>query len=98
MLSFKPKEAVEFILKRTNQNDESSAKLLTKEIGYLPLALEQAGAYIEETGISLSDYLIRFKKHRKTALKRGKPADYPDTVATTWEISFQTVRENACKC
>jgi hypothetical protein len=90
---FEPKEAVEFILKRTNQDDETSAELLAEVTGLLPLALEQAGAYIEETGTSLSDYLIRFKKHRKTALGRGKPADYPDTVATTWEISFQAVKE-----
>ena len=90
---FEPNEAVEFVLKRTNQMDEGSAELLAEETGFLPLALEQAGAYIEETGIFLSDYLIRFKKHRKTALERGKPADYPDTVATTWEISFQAVKE-----
>jgi hypothetical protein len=92
---FKPKEAVEFILKRTSQNDKASAKSLAEETGFLPLALEQAGAYMEETGLSLSDYLIRFKKHRKTALERGKPADYADTVATTWEISFQTVKERS---
>lgn len=92
---FKPKEAVEFILKRTSQNDKSSAKSLAEETGHLPLALEQAGAYIEETGISLSDYLIRYEKHRKTALERGKPADYPDTVATTWEMSFQAVKEKS---
>jgi hypothetical protein len=90
---FKPKEAVEFVLKRTSKNDKASAKSLAEETGFLPLALEQAGAYIEETGILLSDYLIRFKKHRKTALERGRPADYPDTVATTWEISFQAVKE-----
>ena len=90
---FKPKEAIEFMLKRTSQNDKASAKSLVEETGFLPLALEQAGAYIEETGLSLSDYLIRFKEHRKTALKRGKPADYPDTVATTWEISFQAIKE-----
>ena len=90
---FKPKEAVEFILKRTSQSDKASAKSLAEETGFLPLALEQAGAYIEETGISLSDYLIRFNKHRKTALERGKPADYTDTIATTWEISFQAVKE-----
>ncbi len=73
----------------------SRQSLLAEETGFLPLALEQAGAYIEETGISLSDYLDRFKKHRKKALERGKPADYPDTVATTWEISFQAVKEKS---
>jgi len=92
---FKSAEAVEFIIKRTKQNDEAAAKLLAEETGRLPLALEQAAAYVEETGISLSDYLIRFKKHRKAILERGKPMDYPDTVATTWEMSFQAIKEKS---
>lgn len=41
---FEPEEALEFILRRTNQNDTASAKLLAEEMGLLPLALEQAGA------------------------------------------------------
>ena len=92
---FEPNEAVEFILKRTSQSDKASAKSLAEETGFLPLALEQVGAYMEETGVSLSDYLIRFKEHRKTALELGKPTDYPDTVATTWEISFQAIKEKS---
>lgn len=39
-----PGEAVEFLLKQTGSDDEDSAKQLAKELGYLPLALEQAGA------------------------------------------------------
>lgn len=86
-------ESVEFLLKRTWQNDRTEAKNLARELGDLPLALEQAGAYIKETGISFPDYLDRFKKDRKKLLKHGKPLNYPDTVATTWEISFQAVQE-----
>jgi len=89
---FEPAEAVDFILRRTNQDDHSSAEVLATETGRLPLALEQAGAYIKESGIKLSDYLARFRKKRAKILKRGNPADYLDTVATTWNISFQAVR------
>ncbi|MCX6673443.1 MAG: FxSxx-COOH system tetratricopeptide repeat protein [Methanothrix sp.] len=89
---FEPTEAVDFIRRRTNQDDHSSAQALATETGRLPLALEQAGAYIKESGIKLSDYLARFRKNRAEILKRGKPTDYLDTVATTWNISFQAVR------
>ena len=89
---FEPTEAVDFIFRRTNQDDQVSAEALATETGRLPLALEQAGAYIKESGIKLSDYLARFRKNRAEILKRGKPADYPDTVATTWDLSFQAVR------
>ncbi|MHC1687042.1 MAG: FxSxx-COOH system tetratricopeptide repeat protein [Methanothrix sp.] len=92
---FKLEEAVEFIHWRTGRDDLDAANALAKETGRLPLALEQAGAYIEETGISLSDYLDRFRQSRVEILKRGKPVDYDETVATTWQISFQAVREKS---
>ena len=89
----KQDDSVEFLLKRTGQNDREGAANLARELGDLPLALEQAGAYIKETGISFSDYLDRFKKDPKKLLGHGKLLNYPDTVATTWEISFQAVQK-----
>jgi tetratricopeptide (TPR) repeat protein len=92
---FGREESIEFLTERTGQEDSESAENLALELGDLPLALEQAGAYIEETGISLSDYGERFRDHRKKVLGRGRPSDYPETVATTWEISFQAVKERS---
>ena len=89
----KQDESVDFLFKRTGKNDRKGAALLARELGDMPLALEQAGAYIKETGISFSDYLTRFKEDRKKLLCHGKPINYPDTVATTWEISFRAVQK-----
>lgn len=90
--TMEPKEAVDFLLKRTGQNDENAAAELAKELGYLPLALEQAGAYIDAHASSFASYLDLFRKRQSDMLKLGKPStDYPDTVATTWLISFQEV-------
>ena len=85
-------ESVDFLLKRTGKDDRKGAADLAAELGDLPLALEQAGAYIKESGISLSDYIARLKENRKDILRQGKPRNYPDSVATTWEISFQAVQ------
>ncbi len=89
-------ESVDFLLKKTGKSDRKGAADLASELGDLPLALEQAGAYIKESGISFSDYAARLKKlrgqDRKELLSQGKPQNYPDSVATTWEISFQAVR------
>jgi len=60
-----PDEARKFLLKRTGETDEEAAAELAKELGYLPLALEQAGAYIEATGRSLSDYLQLYRKQAR---------------------------------
>lgn len=86
-------EAVAFIAKRTGLKQESFASALAEALGDLPLALEQAGAYIEAIGISLSEYLELFLQHKSELLRRGKPStDYPATVATTWEMSFQKIQ------
>jgi len=86
-------ESVEFLQRRTGQNDDDAAKALAEALGNLPLALEQAGAYIQETGITFSAYLKLFQERQKELLSRGKPDAYPDTVATTWDLSFQKARE-----
>jgi tetratricopeptide (TPR) repeat protein len=87
-------ESVDFLLKRTGQADEEAADALADALGDLPLALEQAGAYVEATGGSLSGYLDLFRHRQRDLLSRGKPStDYPHTVATTWELSFQQVQQ-----
>ena len=51
-------------------------------------------AYIEACGCSIGHYLDLFRTRRQELLERGQPSqDYPDTVATTWELSFQKVKE-----
>jgi tetratricopeptide (TPR) repeat protein len=87
-----PREAVKFLLKRTGQPDKATAKTLAAALGCLPLALEQAGAYIEASGSTMRHYLELFETRQRDLLQRGKPSDdYPDTVATTWSLSFQKV-------
>ena len=59
----------------------------------MPLALDQAGAYLEETGMDLASYQHLYQQHRaKVLLQRGGlVADHPLPVATTWSLSFQQV-------
>jgi tetratricopeptide (TPR) repeat protein len=87
-------KAIEFLLKRTGSQDEATAKTLAEAVGCLPLALEQASAYIETSGSTMARYLDLFEKRQPELLKRGKPStEYPDTVAKTWDISFENVKE-----
>lgn len=85
-----PAVAAEFLLKRTGQADAHAARELGRELDYLPLALEQAAAYIDSAQKMLTGYLTLFREHQLALLKRGIPGtDYPATVGTTWELSFQ---------
>lgn len=88
-------DAIEFILKRTEQDDRESANELAEALGDLPLALEQAAAYIEETGRTLGGYVELFQTHRELLNRGHSSRDYLDTVATTWELAFQQV-ESRC--
>ena len=84
-------KAIEFLLKRTGSQDETTAKELAEKLGCLPLALEQASAYIETSGRTLASYLELFEKRQSELLKRGElSTEYPDTVATTWRSRFRT--------
>jgi tetratricopeptide (TPR) repeat protein len=75
--------------------DVATAKEVTEELGGLPLALDQAGAYIEETSCSLLDYrsLYRARRAEMLNVRGGQVADHPASVATTWSLSFQQVEQ-----
>ena len=75
--------------------DRAVAMQISEELGGLPLALDQAGAYIEETSCSLTDYLGLYCTRRAEVLNErgGLTGDHPDSVATTWSLSFQRVEE-----
>jgi len=89
-----PEEAEAFLVERSGDKDREAARALAKELGGLPLALEQAGAYIEACGSSCAKYFKLFRVRRQELLESAKPAtDYPDTVATTWKISFESLRK-----
>ncbi len=91
-------EGTHFLLHRTQRldaTDEQSNEATNVVIALdgFPLALDQAGAYIEETGCSFGDYLQLYHDHRLALLaRRGNQAThYPYSVATTWSLSFQQV-------
>lgn len=71
----------------------AAAEKLVELLEGLPLALDQAGAYIEETGCGVVSYLQRFQAQRKHVLAhRGTHAEHhPDSVATTLLLSVAQV-------
>jgi Domain of unknown function (DUF4062)/Tetratricopeptide repeat len=87
--------AAEFLVCRTGDTDEQAALGLAAELGGLPLALEQAAAYIQASGGRLVGYLALFQQRRADLLARGKPTGYPGTVATTWRLAFEHLNQGA---
>ena len=89
-------DSIEFLCKRTGQDDRDAADALADDLGDLPLALEQAGAYIKATGIILTDYQELFRSRRKELWEdESHPPDYPDSVATTWSLAMEEVSKES---
>ncbi|HJY84694.1 MAG TPA: FxSxx-COOH system tetratricopeptide repeat protein [Candidatus Binatia bacterium] len=102
-----PEEGALFLLRRAkiltenatldaaSAADRAQAEEISKELDGLPLALDQAGAYIEETACGLSDYLGLYRAHGAKLLKRrgAMVSDHQDPVATTWALSFEKVEK-----
>lgn len=82
-------------LDRIHESDLTSAEVIAIEMGFLPLALDQAGAYIEEIGCSLATYLELYRTHRAELLRRRGHVspDHPESVATTWSLNFRHVEQ-----
>ena len=94
-------DAIQLLLRRAGwQNDATreereEASAIAQELGLFPLALDQSGAYLEETGCSLADYLELYQERQHSLLaRRGKQVTgYPDSVATTWSLAFERIEE-----
>lgn len=70
----------------------TAATHLVTEMGRLPLAIDQAAAYIEETGCSLTGYMQRYHQKRQQMLaRRGTSRDHPHSVVATLRLSCQRV-------
>jgi hypothetical protein len=65
-------------------------------LGNLPLAIDQAGAYLNRLSKPLSSFLPLFEANFKSTLSKKPPTalwQYGErTVITTWEISFQAIQ------
>lgn len=97
-----PEEAKQFFLLRTGRTDLDTVEIdaieqLISELDYLPLALEQAGAYISKLKSSFQDYLSSYRKRGLELLEKSQAMSgkYPKSVATTWLLNFEQVEQTS---
>jgi hypothetical protein len=87
--------AAKFLTARTGDPDGQSARELAVLLSGLPLALEQAGAYIQATGGSLAGYAGLLGRRRADILSRGEPSGYAGTVATSLGLAVAQLEKTA---
>ncbi len=105
--SMNPEEGTAFLLRRTQCTtkehglDEARREHLreagdiVEELGGLSLALDQAGAYIEEVLCTFGDYLDRYRSRRAEFLnRRGWSSTMHElSLATALSLTFEKVHE-----
>ena len=87
--------AADYLVRLTDDADRRTALELAGELDGLPLALEQAAAYIQATASSLARYLVLLRQRRPDLLARGEPDGSGETVATTWSLAFTQLERSA---
>lgn len=84
-----------------NRNAEPGCKKelhrLLNLLDGLPLAIAQAGAYIQETGVGLRKYIKYYERQWKELMEHqdryGHLQDYSYSIWTTWVISYKAIRD-----
>ncbi|RDW90247.1 uncharacterized protein DSM5745_02022 [Aspergillus mulundensis] len=84
-----------------NDSNQAIALQLLENLAFLPLAISQAAAYINENSINLSDYMELLQDQEAEVIDLlsedfgddWRYQDIQNPVATTWLISFQQVQQ-----
>ncbi|KAL9957641.1 hypothetical protein ACROYT_G034562 [Oculina patagonica] len=95
-------EGMQFLRTRTGRagDEDSDIRELVKELGGLPLALDQAAAYIRCVRQPIKEYVKKYKKQKLILLKKKKARHLventsPERLAihTTWLLNFDHISE-----
>ena len=93
-------EGIQFLQMRTSKDEreESDMRELVRELGGLPLALDQAGAYIRWLKQSIKEYMKKYREQKLLLLKKKKAQHFventsPERLAvhTTWMLNFDHI-------
>jgi len=97
---FSTEESIELLARRGPELQREQAARIAQALGNLPLALEQAAAWLSETGMPVDEYLHIFEderadldSQRSELLAAGVPVDYPEPVAAAWNMSLGRLAE-----
>ncbi|CAE6508083.1 unnamed protein product [Rhizoctonia solani] len=102
-----PEDAKKLLLKTAklarvglSDEDKSAIQSILEGLGYLALAIVQAGAYIWRMKLSFAQYWAIYQEQCREALENDLQIDlhldgYTRTVYSTWELSFNQLTMHA---
>jgi len=80
-------------LEAATKDERLKTERIVEEVGGLPLALDQAGAFMEETPSTPGQYLNLYREAgARLRAQRGElPSEHPESVTITFSLSFERV-------
>ncbi len=85
-------ESVAHLLRHVPELDMADAQRVADALGNLPLAVEQASAWLEQTGMPARTYVEQLTTQSTRILALNQPPDYPMPVVATWNLSFNQLK------
>jgi hypothetical protein len=81
-------DAVALLRTRVPDLDQATGEAIAAELGRLPLALEQAAAYMDRAQEPGEEYLDLLRSRASELYALGRVSSRTDTVATLWNVSL----------
>ena len=88
-------DAVALLRRRSPVPTRAQAGQLAARLGDLPLALDQAAAYLDQTGMPPEEYVRLLDTRSADLHSRGHAVGHPGTVATVWSVSLDRLQAAA---
>ncbi|MFC8343524.1 FxSxx-COOH system tetratricopeptide repeat protein [Streptomyces sp. NPDC057280] len=92
---FLREESIEHLLRRASGLSAEDADRVAAAVGDLPLALDQAGAWLAETGTPVDTYLAELEHQAERVLSLSQPTNYPEPVGATWNVSIERLKQRS---
>jgi TIR domain/Tetratricopeptide repeat/CobQ/CobB/MinD/ParA nucleotide binding domain/NB-ARC domain len=89
---FQRRESITHLMLHVPHLAEADADRVAAALGDLPLAIEQAGAWLEQTGMQAEEYLEQLRTQAPRVLAMGEVANYPQSVITAWNMSIDRLQ------
>jgi tetratricopeptide (TPR) repeat protein len=92
---FGREESVALLQRRIPNLPTADAETVAERLGDLPLAIEQAGAWLAATAMPVSHYLELLETQPLRMLEEDLPSDYQQSAAQPWLVSLDSLRQRS---
>ena len=88
MREFTRAESIALLRRLASDLTGDEADRVAEAVGDLPLAVEQAGSLLADTGLTVDKYLRLLAERAQDVLDHDPGGAYPQSVAASWAVAF----------